>query len=92
MVIFDVLFNGTKYQLREVVWKWHIAPSVEKSVALQQHFRQLYLSNLLLDAYSGEDVLSALLCRDHRVHPFQKTGPPDISVSRYALEIKQFIA
>lgn len=78
VVIFDVLFNGSKYQLREVFRKWHIAPSIEKSMALQQHFRQLYLSNLLLDAFSGEDVLSALLCRDHGVHPFQETGPPDI--------------
>lgn len=89
-------FYRAKYQRRAVVWKWHIAPSVEKSVALQQHFRQWYLSNLLVGACSWENVLFALRCRDHGVHPFQETGPPDIwdciSVSRNALEIKQFIA
>lgn len=49
-VIFCVLFHGSKYQLRAVVWKWHVAPSTEKSVALQQHSRQLYLSNLPVEA------------------------------------------
>lgn len=44
VVLFNVLFMGQNIQLRDVVWKWHITPSIEKSLALQQHLRQC-LSN-----------------------------------------------
>jgi len=94
-VMFYVLLYGPKYQLGGLVWKWQIASSGEKSVALPQNFQQLCPSQ----PTRGCCVLERIpLCPFRtetvgRTFPFQKTRPPNtedcVSVSRYVLEIKQ---